>query len=337
MYLDGSNTTQEKPLAITHKDTDMAISMKKRKISPVSKMVRHENIAAYLFLLPWLIGLVVFLLIPLGMSFYAAFTRWTIIDPPPRWIGLENFRYMFTRDNYFLFSLGITLKYMLMSLPLSIILGVALALLLNQKLRGMNFFRTVFYIPAVVTGVGVSILWLSLLDPRLGAVNTLLRSLGVANPPNWLSSPTWAVPSLVLMSIWGVGGSAIIYLAGLQNIPEHLYEAAEIDGATRWNKFWKITIPLLSPTLFFMFITGLIGAFQVFQQAYILGGGTRFMAAKHMRFYVLHLYIVAFQDGKMGYGSALAWVLVIIAAVAVLFAFNAFERRVYYEEGGSGG
>jgi len=222
-----------------------------------------------------------------------------------------------------------------MSLPLSIILGVALALLLNQKLPGMNFFRTVFYIPAVVTGVGVSLLWLSLLDPNLGAVNSILRQLGVTDPPNWISSPTWAVPSLVLMSLWGVGGSAIIYLAGLQNIPEHLYEAAEIDGANRWDKFWNITIPLLSPTLFFMLITGLIGGFQVFQQAYILGGGTKFWAAKHMRFYVLHLYIVAFQEGKMGYGSALAWILVIIAALAIIISFKMFERRVYYEEGGN--
>lgn len=307
----------------------------KWKLPKISKLERSENIAAYLFISPWIIGVIVFLLVPLVMSLYASFTRWTIINPPPRWIGLENFNYMITKDKYFLFSLGITVKYMVLSLPLSIIFGVALALLLNQKLRAMNFFRTVFYIPAVVTGVGVSLLWLSLLDPNLGAINTVLRSLGVDRPPNWINSPTWAVPSLVLMSLWGVGGSAIIYLAGLQNIPEHLYEAAEIDGANRWQKFWKITLPLLSPTLFFMLITGLIGGFQVFQQAYILGGGTKFWAAKHMRFYVLHLYIMAFQEGKMGYGSALAWVLVIIAAVIVVIAFKLFERRVYYEEGGS--
>ena len=242
---------------------------------------------------------------------------------------------MFTKDKYFLFSMGITVKYLLMFLPLSIILGVALALLLNQKQRGMNFFRTVFYIPAVVTGVGVSLLWLSLLDPNLGAINSILRTLGVSNPPRWISSPDWAVPSIVMMSLWGVGGGAIIYLAGLQNIPAHLYEAAEIDGASQSMKFWKITIPLLSPTLFFMLITGLIAGFQVFQQAYILGGGTKFSAAKYMRFYVLHLYISAFQEGKMGYGSALAWVLVLIAAFIVIIAFRLFERRVYYEEGGS--
>jgi multiple sugar transport system permease protein len=312
----------------------MAVRSQLLKFRKLSKLEFKENLAAYLFLLPWIIGVVVFLLIPLGMSLYAAFTRWTIINPPPRWIGLENFQYMLNQDRYFWLSMGITFRFMLMSLPLSIIFGVALALLLNQKLRGMNFFRTVFYIPAVVTGVGVSLLWLSLLDTNLGAINTVLRSMGVSNPPNWLTSPTWAVPSIVLMGLWGVGGSAIIYLAGLQNIPEHLYEAAEIDGANRWQKFWKITLPLLSPTLFFMLITGLIGGFQVFQQAYILGGGTRFWASRHMRFYVLHLYISAFQEGKMGYGSALAWVLVIIAAVVVIIAFKMFERRVYYEESG---
>ncbi len=315
----------------------MAITLRNKKKRQMSKIERKENIAAYLFLSPWIIGLIVFLLVPLGMSLYAAFTQWTIINPPPQWIGFDNFDYMFNKDQYFLFSLGITLKYLVMSLPLSIVFGICLALLLNQKIRGMNLFRTVFYIPAVVTGVGVSILWLSLLDPKLGAFNTILRSFGVQNPPNWLNSPTWAVPSLVLMSLWGVGGSAIIYLAGLQNIPEHLYEAAEIDGANRWNKFSKITMPLLSPTLFFMLITGMIGGFQVFQQAYILGGGTKFAAAKYMKFYVLHLYIMAFQEGKMGYGAALAWVLVVIAAIAVIVAFRAFERRVYYEDGGNQG
>jgi multiple sugar transport system permease protein len=305
------------------------------KIPRLSKNERSENIAAYLFILPWLLGVVAFLLIPLGMSLYAAFTRWTIINPPPRWIGFDNFTYMFTKDKYFLFSLGITFRYIILYLPLSIILGIALALLLNQKLRGMNVYRTLFYIPAVVTGVGVSLLWISLLDSNLGAINIFLRSLGVSDPPNWLQSSTWAVPSLVLMALWGVGGSAIIYLAGLQNIPEHLYEAAEIDGANSWNKFWGITLPLLSPTLFFMLITGLIGGFQVFQQAYILGGGTRFSSSQNLRFYVLHMYIMAFQEGKMGYGSALAWILVIIAAVIVVIAFQLFERRVFYEDGGN--
>ena len=293
-------------------------------------LARREAIAAYLFISPWILGFVLFLIVPIGMSLYAAFCDWVIINPPPRWVGFENFVTMFTRDRFFWFSLGITFRYMLMVLPLSLVLGLGLALLLNQKSRGMNLFRTIFYVPAVVSGVAVSILWLSLLDPDLGAINTLLRSLGVANPPNWLNSATWAVPSVALMSLWGVGGSAILYLAGLQNIPPQLYEAAEIDG--RWQQFWRITMPLLSPTMFFMLITGLIGGFQVFTPAYILGGGTKFWAARHLKFYLLHLYIKGFQEGKMGYASALAWVLVIISAVVVTIVYTTSEQYVYYEE-----
>lgn len=298
-----------------------------------SGLKRKEAIAAYIFLLPWIIGFVGFQLIPILMSLGAAFTHWVLINPPPRWVGLQNFHDMFFDDRYFYMSLWITIKFMLMTLIPSIILGIALALLLNQKLRGMNLFRTVFYVPAVVSGVAVTILWMNLLDPEIGAINTVLRSLGVQNPPGWINSSTWAVPSVAIMSLWGVGGSAIIYLAGLQNIPAHLYEAAEIDGATQWAKFWKITLPLLSPTIFFMLITGLIGAFQVFTPAYILGGASRFGTSNHLRFYVLHMYLEAFQKGKLGYASALAWVLVIFAAVVVIIIYKRSERYVYYEEG----
>src|SRR5215216_847244 len=171
---------------------------KRRKLSGLE---RKEEIAAYLFLSPWIIGFIVFLLVPIAMSLYAAFTEWTIINPPPRWVGLANFVEMFTGDRFFYFSLGVTFRYMLLVLPLSLLLGLGLALLLNQKLRGMNFFRTIFYIPAVVSGVAVSILWLELLDPDKGAINTVLHSWGVANPPNWLNSATWAVPAVAMMSI----------------------------------------------------------------------------------------------------------------------------------------
>ncbi|MBN1248018.1 MAG: sugar ABC transporter permease [Anaerolineae bacterium] len=269
------------------------------------------------------------------MAAYSAFTRWVLIDPPPRWIGLANFREMFTEDRYFGWSLGITLKYMGMTLIPFMILGLAISLLLNQKLPGMNVFRTVFYVPAVVSTVATAILFMALLDPQFGAVNTLLRSLGVQNPPNWINSPDWALPSVAIMSLWGIGSGAIIYLAGLQNIPPHLYEAADIDGANIWQKFWRITIPLLSPTIFLVFITGIIGSFQVFAPAYILGGTTRFGGgSKYLRFYLLHLYLKGFQQGRLGYASALAWVLFIISAVTVFIAYNVSEKWVYYEEGG---
>ena len=300
-------------------------------------LAQRETIAAYLFLSPWLIGLVVFLLIPLLMSLYAAFTHWTLINPPPRWVGLENFRTMFFDDPYFGWSLVVTLKYMVLTLIPGIVLGIGLALLLNQKLRGMHFARTVFYVPAVLSGVAVTILWLNLLHPEYGAINITLRALGVEDPPGWANSADWAVPAVAIMSIWGVGGAAIIYLAGLQNIPAHLYEAATLDGANPWQMFWKITMPMLSPTIFFMLITGLIGAFQVFTPAYILGEAGRFGASRHLRFFVLHIYLKAFQEGKLGYAAALAWVLVIISAIVVLIIYNTSERYVYYEEGGRDG
>ncbi len=297
---------------------------------PMTRREWRRALEGYLFLSPWIIGLVAFLLIPMGLAVYSAFTRWTLINPPPRWIGLENFREMLTEDQYFWWSLGVTFRYMLLTLAPLTIIGLALALLLNQKLRGMNFFRTVFYVPSVVSGVAVAILWLSLLDPNAGAINTVLRSLGVANPPNWLRSATWALPSVALMSLWGVGGGAIIYLAGLQNIPQHLYEAAEIDGANDWGKFWHITIPMLSPTIFFILITGLISGFQVFTPAYVLGGATVWGASKQLRFYLLHVYMTAFQQGRLGYASALALVLAAIAAVVVIIVYNRSERYVHY-------
>jgi multiple sugar transport system permease protein len=296
---------------------------------------RREAITGYLFLLPWIIGFIVFLMIPLGMAAYSAFTRWVLIDPPPRWIGLENFKTMFTEDKDFWWSLGITAKYMAMTLIPFMILGLAVSLLLNQKLPGMNFFRTVFYIPAVVSGVAVTLLFMNLLHPEFGAINNILRSMGVANPPNWLSSPDWALPAVAIMGLWGIGGGAIIYLAGLQNIPPHLYEAADIDGANSWQKFWKITLPLLSPTIFFVLITGIIGSFQVFTPAFILGGVSRFgPGSKYLRFYLLHIYIKAFQQGRLGYASALAWILFFISAVVVFIIYNRTERFVYYEEEG---
>ena len=313
----------------------MASAMRKYEWRSMTGAERREAIEAYLFLSPWIIGFIAFLVVPIGMAVYSAFTEWTLINPPPRWIGLENFREMFTADRYFYWSLWVTVKYMLMTLVPFLIIGLALALLLNQRLRGMNFFRTVFYVPAVVSGVAVTLLWISLLDDKLGAINTLLRQLGIGNPPNWLNSAQWALPAVALMSLWGVGGGAIIYLAGLQNIPDHLYEAARIDGANSWQTFWKITMPLLSPTIFFSLITGLIGSFQVFTPAYIMGGTTRFGGgSRHLRFYLLHVYVKGFQQGRLGYASALAWVLAIISAIAVILVYNSSERYVYYEEGG---
>ena len=294
----------------------------------LSKMALREERAAYLFILPWLLGVVIFLLGPIIASLGISLTNWTLVSTP-EWVGFENYQDMFS-DRDFLHSMGVTLRYTLISVPAFLIAGLATALLLNQKIKGMYAFRTILFMPSLLAGVAVAVLWSMLLNPDLGIINQGLRALGIADPPNWLSSSTWAVPSVVLMGLWGIGGGAIIYLAGLQNIPPQLYEAAEIDGANGWQKFWRITLPMLTPTIFFVLITGLIGAFQVFDIAFILGG-PRGGRGKSLLFYLLNLYNEGFRAGRFGYASALAWVLVILAGIAIIVVFRSSERWVFYE------
>jgi multiple sugar transport system permease protein len=296
----------------------------------LGRMARQEERAAYLFLLPWLIGLVVFLLGPIIASVLISMTNWNIISDA-EWVGLANYQEMLFDDRNFWQSIRVTLYYTALSVPLYLVAGLALSLLLNLRLKGMYAFRTILYLPSVLSGVAVAVLWISLLNPDFGAVNWALRGIGVDNPPRWLSSPTWAVPSMVLVGLWSVGGGAIIYLAGLQNIPPQLYEAATIDGASAWQRFVHITIPMLTPTLFFVLITSLIGAFQVFDTAFILGQGSRGGVSGALRFYLLNLWNEGFRNGRMGYASALAWVLVLLAAIVIIVMFRTSARWVYYE------
>lgn len=307
----------------------MSILLGKKDQKPRT-LQQKEALAGYLLISPWLIGFFWFLVIPIGFSIFASFTRWTLINPPPVWVGLKNYIAMI-RDTDTWWALGVTLRYMGMTLVPFLVLALLLALLLNQKVRGMNVFRTVFYLPSLISGVAVAILWATLLNPEIGAINQVLRDIGVANPPKWLSSSDWALPAVALMSLWGIGGSSIIYLSGLQNIPAELYDAATVDGANSWQKFFSVTLPMLSSTLFFLFITGIIGAFQVFTPAYILSGASAFGVGKALNFYVLHVYMEGFRKGKLGYASALAWLLVIIAAVVVVIIYRRSEQYVFYE------
>lgn len=296
----------------------------------LGKLARHEERVAYLFLLPWFVGLIGFMLIPLGWMLWTSLTDEQLLRPG-RFIGLANYTYMFMQDRFFYHSLGVTLRWILLTTPLYLICGIALGLLLNQKLRGMNLFRTILYVPAVLSGVAVTILWLNLLNPDLGAVNYVLRRLGVDNPPGWFQSSTWALPGLVLVGLWGIGGSAVIYLAGLQNIPPHLYEAASIDGAGPLAKFRHITLPMLSPTIFFILITGIIEAFQVFGTAFVAGGGGAGGPGDSLLFYMLYVYRQGFVRGLTGYASALAWILTILGCIAVFVLFRLEKRLVFYE------
>jgi multiple sugar transport system permease protein len=297
------------------------------KKSKRSKLAVREERTAYLFLLPWILGIILFLLGPMVASIFISMTEWNLFNPP-EWVGLDNYSKMF-RDRDFYNSMAVTLRYMLLSIPIYSAAALALSVLLNERLKGMYFFRTILFMPSVLAGTAVAVMFSMLLQPDAGVINQLLMGIGIDNPPRWLLSKDWAVPAVVLMGLWGIGGGTIIYLAGLQNIPPHLYEAAVIDGANSWKKFWKITFPLLTPTIFFQLITSLGAAFQVFDAAYILSGrGARRGA---LMFYLLNLYNEGFRESRFGYASALAWILVIIAAITILIVNSTSKRWVYYE------
>lgn len=292
---------------------------------------RKEERAAFLFASPWLIGVVLFLIGPIIASLVLSFTNWNLLTPAKA-VGLENYREMIDNENFWR-AIKVTAFYMVLAVPLFLVAGLALALLLNMRVKGMYLFRTILFLPSVLSGVAVAALWSSLLNPDVGVVNQMLRAIGIDDPPRWLQSPTWAVPAVVLMGLWGVGGGAIIYLAGLQNIPPVLYQAAKIDGSGPWQTFRHITLPLLTPTLLFTLLIGLIEAFQVFDTAYVLGGsrgGTR----GSLLFYVLNLWNEGFRNGRFGYASALAWVLIVAAAVVITVIFRTSSRWVYYESEG---
>lgn len=292
----------------------------------MSPRARREAIEGYVSISPWLIGFVIFTVGPLLASVYYSFTQWTITRPP-EWIGAENYVRMFTRDPLFWQALKVTVLYVLLSLPLKLVAGLGLSLLLNMKLRGMNVYRTVFYIPAVISGVAISLMWMWLLQPDTGVINTLLSMVGIQGP-GWFWDPNWALPSVALMGIWSVGGSAIIYLAGLQNIPPHLYEAGMLDGANSWKRFWRITLPLLTPTIFFLLVIELIDAFKIFTQAFVITKGGPLKATY---FYLYYFYEEAFQNFNMGYASALAIVLMVVIMAATLLVNYTSKRWVFYE------
>jgi multiple sugar transport system permease protein len=292
----------------------------------MSPRARREAIEGYVSISPWLIGFLIFTVGPLLASVYYSLTQWTITRPP-QWIGAENYVRMFTRDPLFWQALKVTVLYVMLSLPLKLVAGLGLSLLLNMRLRGMNLYRTVFYIPAVISGVAISLMWMWLLQPDTGVINTLLSMVGIQGP-GWFWDPNWALPSVALMGIWSVGGSAIIYLAGLQNIPPHLYEAGMLDGANSWKRFWRITLPLLTPTIFFLLVIELIDAFKIFTQAFVITKGGPLKATY---FYLYYFYEEAFQNFNMGYASALAIVLMVVIMAATLLVNYTSKRWVFYE------
>jgi len=291
------------------------------------KLARKEAFEGYLCIAPWLVGFLLLTLGPMAFSFIISLMKWDLINPA-EFIGFDNYTAILTDDFRFRQSLKVTVLYAAFSVPLGLIGSLSLALLLNLKLKGMRIFRSVFYIPAILPGVAVTMLWLWILKPQGGVLNYILGAMHI-EPKPWLSDPAWALPSFVIMSLWGVGGGMIIYLAGLQSVPTQLYEAAEIDGASSWKKFWTVTIPMISPTILFNLIMGIIGSFQVFTASFIMtpNGGPGYSTL----FYVLYLYQKAFKYLQMGYASALAWILFIIVLALTLLVFKLSGRWVYYE------
>lgn len=285
----------------------------------------QANRTGLLFALPWLIGFAVFFAYPVLASAYYSLCNYDAIRPP-RFIGLENYQRLFFEDELFWKSLGNTLYMVAFGLPVGLLASLVIAVLLNQKLKGIAFYRTVFYLPSITPVVATSILWLWLLNPEMGLVNIALSKVGITGPA-WLTDPAWSKAALILMGLWGAGGGMVIYLAALQDIPESLYEAASLDGAGKVSQFFRITLPMLSPVILFNMIMGLIGTFQYFTQAYVMTAGG---PEDSTTFYALHLFNRAFLDFKMGYASAMAWILFLITLAAALVVFKTSARWVYY-------
>lgn len=294
--------------------------------------LRGDDRAAILFLLPWLVGLVLFLLLPLAWGIWISLTDEQIVKVG-QFVGLANYQAILTDDPLFIHALGVTLRWIVLTTPLFMIVGLGLALLLNQRLPGMFVFRTILFVPSVLSGVAVAVLWVVLLNGDLGAVNQMLRAAGIDDPPNWFRDPDWAMPAVAIMGLWGIGGSAIIWLAGLQNIPPHLYEAAGIDGAGEVAKFRHVTIPLLSGTVFFVLINLLVDALLIFAPIFIASGGTDTGGPNNsLLFLMYYIYRKALIEGDLSYAAALAWLLTLVGAALVWLAFR-FERRVFYQAG----
>ena len=292
---------------------------------PLSPQARREAVEGYLFILPWLLGLVIFIVGPILASFYFSLTDYEVVRPPI-FRGLANYQRLLG-DDLFWQALKVTTIYVVISTPLGLALSFVLALLMNQKVRWISLWRTIYYLPTLVPVIASTMLWLWIFNPEFGLLNTLLRYVGI-DGPLWLGHSQWALPSLILMSLWTVGGPMLIYLAGLQGIPTDLYEAAEVDGAGAWAKFRAVTIPLMTPVIFFNLVMNMIAAFQVFAQPFIMtGGGPRYATL----FYVLYLYQNAFKFFRMGYAAALAWVLFMVILLFTLLVFRSSALWVFYE------
>ena len=295
-----------------------------------SKLSRLENFQGYMFVLPWIIGFLVFTLGPLIFSLITSFTDYSVGNEMQS-VGFANYERLMNDDLYKT-AFQNTIYYVIVSVPISIIASISLALLLNSNIPGIKIFRTIYYLPAVVSGVGVTILWMQLLNPNSGLINTLLGYVGIKGPA-WLQDPNWTKPALILMGVWSVGGNMLIYLSSLKSIPDQLYESAKIDGANWFQRLYKITLPMITPVIFFNLITSIIGAFQIFQSAYIMTNSGTGGPMNSLLFYNVYLWNKAFGSFEMGYAAAMAWILFIIVMILTVINFTLSRFWVHYEGG----
>lgn len=294
----------------------------------LSPAMTREALWGYLFAMPWLLGLLLFKLGPIVASLALSFTEYTLLSAP-RFTGFENYVKAFSgADDLLWSSIGRTLLYSAIIVPLGQMGSLLLAILLNQRLVGTSFYRTLFFMAHLVPSVAAAVLWAEMLNPRAGPVNSMLGSIGIQGP-GWLTSTTWALPTVIMIGLWtSLGGNRmIIFLAGLQGVPKELYEAADIDGAGEWHKFWAVTLPMISPTMLFNLILGVIGALQVFNIAFVATQGGPSYATW---FFALHIYRQAFEYFRMGYGSALAWIFAVMLLVLTYIQMKGSGRWVYY-------
>jgi multiple sugar transport system permease protein len=292
-----------------------------------SGLLAHEHRDGWIFFLPWLIGFLWFTLGPMLYSIYLLFVDWNFMSPP-KWVGLGNFAAL-AQDTLVRTSLFDTTYFTLIAVPLQLIVALALALALNEPLRGIRVFRTIFYLPSIVPAIAMAVTWLQILNPAYGILNSVFQALHIP-PQSWLLFPASARNVFILMSLWNVGGQTIIFLAGLNGVPQSLYEASSVDGARGWDQFWHITLPLISPSLFFNLVIGVIATFQVFTQAYVMTNGGPENATL---FAVLYIYQTAFVNFQMGYASVLSWCLCLIIVFFTVMQFRLASRWVYYEAG----
>ncbi|WP_262268852.1 carbohydrate ABC transporter permease [Microvirga yunnanensis] len=291
--------------------------------------VARQQYEAYLFLLPWFAGLFILTAGPLSASLYLSFTDFDLLGSPT-WIGLANYTDLFTYDPRYLGAFIVTLLYVFLGVPLQLIFALLIAMLLNQKVRGLGFFRGIYYLPSLLgSSVAVAVMWRQLFGDA-GVINQFMGLFGI-DAPNWISTPQYALYTLILLHIWQFGSAMIIFLAGLKQVPQELYDAAEIDGANRWKQFRHVTLPMITPVIFFNLVLGIINSFQAFTSAYIVSGGTGGPADSTL-FYTLYLYQEGFKNFHMGYASAMAWILLIVIACITALNFAISRHWVFYAD-----